>query len=222
MAAPAQSIYTCTVGGKKVTSDRPIPECTNTGQRLLRPDGSLKAVVPPTMTQEEKANEEARQRDAEARRMAESDARRRDLNLMSRFPNEEKHQKARDKSLDDARNAVRSSEARLAILKAERKPLLAEAEFYPSPMPLPAKLKHALDANEASQKAQVELIQNANDEVGRINTLYDVELAKLKRLWAGAPPGSLGPGGGVATVSTAAAATPLPAAPPPAAPPVRR
>jgi hypothetical protein len=223
VAVQAQArIFTCMLNGKKLTSDRPIPECNATGQRELRSDGSLKAVVPPTMTQEEKADQEAKQREAEARRNAEFDAIRRDRNLMSRFPNEAIHQKARDKSLDDARNAVKSSEARLAILKAERKPLLAEAEFYPPPKTFPAKLKHALDANDASQKAQAELIQNANDEVGRINSLYDVELAKLKRLWAGAPPGSLGPGGGVATVSTAAAATPLPALPAPSAPVARR
>jgi len=27
----------------------------------------------------------------------------------------------------------------------------------------------------------------------RINRLYDAELDRLRRLWAGAPPGSLGP-----------------------------
>jgi hypothetical protein len=216
-------IYTCVVNGKKVTTDRPIAECLAIGQRELNPDGSLKGILPPTMTEEEKAAVERKRVADEAERIRQRDAERRDKNLMSRFPNEPAHQKARDKALDDARNAARSSEQRLAILKAERKPLLAEAEFYPPPMPLPPKLKQQLDANEASQKAQEELILNANAEVGRINSLYDVEFAKLKRLWAGAPLGSIG-GGSMATVSTSPAATPLAAAasPPAASVPSRR
>ncbi len=50
-----------------------------------------------------------------------------------------------------------------------------------------------LDANEASLDAQRSLIQNQQAEVVRINGLYDAELARLKKLWAGAPAGSLGP-----------------------------
>lgn len=207
-------IYTCLVGGKKVTSDRPIPECLATGQKELNRDGSVLRMVPPTMTEEEKAALERKRVADEAERVRLRDAERRDKNLLGRFPDEAAHRRARDKALDDGRNAVRSSEARLALLKAERKPLLAEAEFYPPPMTIPAKLRQQLDANDASQKAQEGSIQIANAEVERINTLYDTELAKLKRLWAGAPLGSLG-GGNMATVSTAgtAAATPLPAAP---------
>ena len=35
-------------------------------------------------------------------------------------------------------------------------------------------------------------MQNQHAEEVRINNLYDVELERLKRLWAGAPPGSMG------------------------------
>lgn len=203
------SFYSCVVNGKKVTSDRLIPECSATGQVEIGRDGVVRRPVPPTLTQEERADAEAKARDAEMLRNRQLDAIRRDKNLVSRFPDESFHQKARDKALDDGRNSVKRSEARLAILRAERKPLLAEAEFYPSPKTIPPKLRQQLDENEASQKAQEELIQNAHAEVGRINGIYDKELAKLKLLWAGAPLGSLG---GVATVSAAAAATALPAA----------
>jgi hypothetical protein len=36
------------------------------------------------------------------------------------------------------------------------------------------------------------LIQNQQAEIVRINALFDTELARLKQLWAGAPPGSMG------------------------------
>ena len=59
--------------------------------------------------------------------------------------------------------------------------------------PLPTKLKQKLDANDAALEAQRSLVQNQQTEVVRINELYDVELARLRKLWGGAQPGSLGP-----------------------------
>lgn len=189
----AASIYSCIdANGKKLTSDRPIPECMNRDQRVLNSDGSPNRVVPPTPTAEERAALEQRDRDAAAERAAKNDAVRRDRNLINRFPDEAAHAKARAKALDDVGNSVRISEARINLLKAERKPLLDEAEFYVGKQ-LPAKLKSALDANDAALDAQKALVQNQQVEVVRINGLYDAELARLKKLWAGAPAGSLGP-----------------------------
>jgi hypothetical protein len=105
--------------------------------------------------------------------------------------------------LNDVRKAVESSERRMAALAAERKPLISEAEFYEG-KPLPLKLKQALDANDATTDAQRTLIQNQQIETVRINALYDAELARLRRLWGGAPAGSMG-----AVSTTAAASAPL-------------
>ena len=186
------AIYSCVDGnGKKLTSDRPIVECANRDQKVLNPDGSVKRIVPPTPTADERAEQEARERQAAAERVAHQDAIRRDRNLMVRFPNEAAHQKARAKALDDVRNAVAQSEKRLAGLAAERKPLLDEAEFYVG-RPLPLKLRQQLDANDAATDAQRVLIQNQQAEMVRINALFDVELARLRKLWAGAAPGSMG------------------------------
>src|SRR5437773_459008 len=74
---------------------------------------------------------------------------------------------------------------------AERKPLIDEAEFYQGKQ-MPAKLKQALDANDAATDAQRALIQNQQAEIGRINALYDAELGRLRKLWSGAPAGSMG------------------------------
>jgi hypothetical protein len=191
-AAPAAPIYSCVdANGKRLTSDRPIPECAAKEQRLLNPDGSVRRIVPPTMTAEERADHEARERQAAAERVAQQDAIRRDRNLMVRFPNEAAHNKARNAALDDVRTAVLLSEKRLAALAAERKPFTDEAEFYLGRQ-MPAKLKAQLDANDAATDAQRALIQNQQSEIGRINALYDAELTRLKKLWAGAPAGSMG------------------------------
>lgn len=192
-ASAAGGIYTCTDDkGNKLTSDRPIPACSGREQRLLNRDGSLRRVVPPTLTADERAEQEAAERRAAVARAAQADAVRRDRNLMARFPNEAAHRKAREAALDTVRVAMRATESRLAELTAARKPLEEEAEFYKG-KPLPIRLKQQIDANDAGVEAQKVAAQNQEAEVVRINRLYDVELAHLRQLWAGAQPGSIGP-----------------------------
>lgn len=192
-ATPAKGIYTCTTAdGRKLTSDRPIPECVSREQRVLNPDGSHRSTLPPFLSPEERAAKEAADRRAAAERLAQQDAIRRDRNLVQRYPNEAAHQRARVAALDDATKAMRISERRVKDLAAERKPLLDEAEFYKG-KPLPAKLKQSLDLNDAAIEAQHVLIENQKAELVRINKSYDAELARLRKLWAGTAPGTMPP-----------------------------
>lgn len=190
-AVAANQIYTCTdASGKKLTSDRPIDACSSREQRELNADGSVRRIVPPTPTSDERAEIEARERDAVAERSRRQEAIRRDRNLLARFPDEAAHRKARTAALDDVRKALRVSEERVALLTAERKPLMDEAEFYAGNT-MPRKLKGQIDANDASLEAQRALVQNQQLEVVRINKLYDAELERVKKLWSGAQPGSM-------------------------------
>jgi len=194
--SPKTYIFQCEVNGKKVTSDRPIAECANKEQRQLNPDGSLYRFVKPIPTPDETEEMERKERERLAALANQNDAVRRDRNLMQRFPNEAAHKKARDKALDDLRVAGKNSEARIGLLLKERKTLDDEKQFYVNEQvnkPLPTLLKQKLDANEAALEAQKSLAQNQDSEVARINKLYDAELARLRKLWAGAQPGSLGP-----------------------------
>ncbi len=188
--AQAGGIYTCVdAQGKRHTSDRPIPECLDREQRLLNRDGSERRTLPPRMNAEERALAEERKRLQEQAAAAQKDAVRRDRNLMMRFPDEPAHTKAREAALDDLRRAIVVSERRLKDLEEERKPLIAETEFYKG-RKLPFKLKSKLEANDAQQQAQRDIIQNQQAELVRVNALYDAELARLKRLWHGAAPGA--------------------------------
>lgn len=203
--AQGQSIYSCVDGtGKRITSDRPIRECHTREQRVLNADGTVKTILPPTLSAEERAEQEARERKEAQKQVAQQEALRRDRNLMRRFPNEASHQKAREGALDDVRKSLDRSERRLTDLATERKPLADEAEFYKGKA-LPAKLRQQMDANDAAVDAQRALMLNQEAELVRINALYDVELTRLKRLWAGAAPGSLGP---IPTPQLAPAAVP--------------
>lgn len=191
---PSTGIYTCVdERGRRLTSDRPIAECVAREQHLLNRDGSVRTVIPPTLTAEERAEREVRDRKAAEARAAQNDAVRRDRNLMARYRNEEAHGKAREAALEPARLAQRGTERRLKDLAAERVPLLSEAEFYPDKRKLPPRLKQQLDANEAAVDAQQSAAATQAAEIDRINRFYDAELERLRRLWSGAQPGSLGP-----------------------------
>jgi len=192
----SRTSYTCNLNGKKLVSDRVIPECYGIEQRELNADGSLKRIVKPPQTPDEREADEIKSAAEKARISALNDAVRRDRNLMQRFPDEAAHQKAREKALDDARISVKNSNARIALLLQEKKKLEEEKKFYVNERvnkPLPTMLRQRLDATDASLDAQQSLTQNAQNEVLRINALYDAELLRLKKLWAGAPAGSLGP-----------------------------
>jgi len=185
-------IYRCDIDGKKVTRDRPIAECANRVQYLLNNDGSVNREVPPSLTVEEREKKEQADLAEEYRQAQVKQVIRADRGLKLLYPNETAHKKARDKALDETRASVKSLEASIELLVAERKKLLDEAEFYLN-KPLPTKLKTSLEANEVTLKAKRELVEKQQSEVVRINNNFDIELARLRKLWDGAPPGSLGP-----------------------------
>ena len=190
-AAGGGGIYTCIDDkGKQRTADRPIAECSDREQRILNKDGSVKRILPPTLTSEERADREAQERKAAEEKAAYNDAVRRDRNLKSRFPNEAAHNKARESALEAVRVAMRASQQRIKELETERKPLKEESEFYRGRQ-LPARLRQQLEANETSVAAQRDLIQTQEAELVRINRIYDQELEHLRKLWKGAPPGSI-------------------------------
>ena len=202
-------VFTCVAGsGRTLTSDRLIGECMDREQRVLARDGTLLRVVPPSLTADERAEKEAREQRAAAEAKAKADAVKRDRNLMQRYPNAEAHQKVRDAALADLRMSMQLSDKRQAELLAERKPLMEESEFYKGKA-MPAKLRQQLDANDAATAAQRDAQRNQAAELARVTALFDTELARLKRLWAGAAPGSIGPG---AVDEAASAANAKPAA----------
>ena len=190
-AAPAgRSIYTCvSATGKTLTSDRLIADCSGREQRILNADGSLNRIVPPSLTGEERARVEEHERAASAARNAKIEAARRDRSLLTRYPSEAAHAKARAVALDSVHKLLRASEGRLIELAKERKPLTADAEFYAG-KPLPPQLKARLDANDVSTEGQRLQIESQRAELDRINKNYDTEFQRLKKLWAGASPGA--------------------------------
>jgi hypothetical protein len=186
-------VYVCVDdGGHAITRDRYIAECRHKEQRILNRDGSLRRVVPPTLTADESAQREAAERAAREAQAAQQDTVKYDRLLKTRYPNEAAHERARVTALGASEAAIQAAEARLRELAAERKQLSQEAEFYRGRV-VPARLRQQIEANEGQAEAQRTSIRNVQGEQERINRRFGVERERLRKLWKGAEPGSLGP-----------------------------
>jgi hypothetical protein len=198
-------IYTCVdAHGRRITSDRPIRECLDREQAELNNDGSVRRKLPPSLTADERAAADEAARRKAAVESTRNDAARRDRNLMARYKDETAHHKARESGLELARRLVKSSQLRLVDLEHERKALQDEAEFYKG-KDLPPRLKAQFDANTVTTEAQRSLVATHQAELNRMTAFYDEELARLRKLWAGATPGSMG---NLGSAEAAASTTP--------------
>ena len=179
-------VYTCTdAKGRKLTADRPIAECTDREQKILNPSGTVKAKVGPSLTAQEKADLELKdKRDAEERNRA-AEEKRRDRALLTRYPNKGVHDQERAEALSQIEAVVRAASTRLKELDRQRASIDEEMEFYKKdPTRAPAYLRRQQDENAQSQAVQRRFIAEQEGETRRVNARFDDELGRLKALWA--------------------------------------
>jgi hypothetical protein len=190
IAALAQSamvdgVYTCVdARGRKLTSDRPIPECTDREQRVLNPSGTVKQTVGPTLTAQERAAVEAKEKQALEERNRISEERRRDKALLVRYPNKAVHDKERVEALGQISAVKQAATIRMTELASQRAKLAEELEFYKKdPTKAPLYLRRQVDDNAQSTTVQQRFIAEQDDEARRVNQRFDDELARLRALW---------------------------------------
>lgn len=193
MPAPAQNssqtrsgIYTCIdAHGRRITSDRPIQECIDREQRELGPSGTVRRVVPPSYTAEERARIEAQRRAEDEARARVNEERRRERALLIRYPNQDAHDKDRAVALAQVDEVVDAVKKREQELVTQRKEIDLELEFYQNdPTRVPAWLKRKLEDNEQQVQVQKRFLSEQDQEKRRINERFDEELAKLRQLWS--------------------------------------
>jgi hypothetical protein len=180
-----EGVYTCTdAKGRKLTSDRPIPECIDREQRVLNPSGTVKQTVGPTMTAQERAAAELKEKQALEERNRIAEERRRDKALLVRYPNKAVHDKERIEALGQVSAVKQAATTRLTELGSQRAKLLEEMEFYKKdPTKAPLYLRRQLDDNAQSTTVQQRFIAEQDDEARRVNQRFDDELTRLRALW---------------------------------------
>ncbi len=179
-------VYTCVdAKGRKLTADRPIPECTDREQKILNPSGTVKEKLGPTLTAKERAEVEAKEkRDIEDRTRA-IDEKRRDRALLTRYPNRAIHDQERAQALVQIGVVIQAAKTRLEELVKQRVAIDVEMEFYKKdPAKAPAYLRRQQDENIQSQAVQSRFIGDQDGEIRRVNERFDDELVRLRQLWA--------------------------------------
>lgn len=184
--AQAQSIYTCIdAKGRRITSDRPIVECLDREQQRLGKTGTVREVIPPSYTREEREKLEAQQRIEAEKEARIQEEKRRDRALLVRYPNQGVHDKERAEALNQIDDVIAAVNKREEALTQQRKDIDTEFEFYSAdPNKAPLWLKRKREDNEKQMEVQKRFLVDQIQEKQRINARFDEELAKLRQLWA--------------------------------------
>jgi hypothetical protein len=199
-AAPGGSIFTCIdARGQRLTSDRPLIECLDREQKELKKDGTVRRTIGPSLTAQERAVVEERERKLADERQRQTDERRAQKALLARYPNQAAHDSERVKALRAAQDVIAAGQRRVAELEDQRRKLEQETEFYKDPAKWPARLKRQVEENEQQIAAQQRFVSAQEEEKKRIDTLFDEELARLKALWTQLGPSTATSGAGGAS-----------------------
>jgi uncharacterized protein YaaR (DUF327 family) len=181
----AAGIYSCVDSkGRRLTSDRPIVECLDREQKQLGNSGTVKRVVPPSYTAEERAQLESKRRAEELEQARINEEKRREKALLIRYPNQAMHDKERAEALTQIDEVMAAVRKRGEALVQDRKDIDIELEFYKNDIKLaPPWLKRKIEDNEAQVQIQKRFLNDQMMEKQRINARFDEELSKLRTLW---------------------------------------
>ena len=185
--APGTSggIYTCVDrNGRRLTADRPIAECLDREQRELGPSGIVRRQIGPSLTEQERAAQEAQRRKEAEARARELEERRRERALTARYPDKAAHDVERAAAIQLVDDVTATAEKRLVELAQQRKAFDVEMEFYKKdPNKAPMTLRRKIAENEESIAEQQRFIAGQDQEKRRVHQRFDVELAQLRKLW---------------------------------------
>ena len=182
-------LYVCTdARGRTISGDRPPAECADRAVRELRSDGSVRRVIEPPTTAEQRAARELeakRQRDEAEKQRSQM---RRDLALLETYASEAEIEDTRNRALGSRQQLIERAVQRLADHEKERKRLDTEAEFYVKRQ-TPDRLKRAFDANATLLRSEQRIIDDVRADMDRVNARFDSELQRWRALVnAGAQP----------------------------------
>ncbi|CAN7225202.1 hypothetical protein [Acidovorax sp. Root217] len=182
---PVGSIYTCVDrNGRRLTADRPIAECVDREQRELGPSGIVRRQIGPTLTEQERAALEVRQRKEAEERSRALEERRRERALTSRYPDKAAHDVERKAAIQMVEDVAATAQKRIVELRQQRQAMDTEMEFYKKdPNKAPMTLRRKIAENDDSIAEQQRFIGGQDDEKRRVHQRFDVELAQLRKLW---------------------------------------
>lgn len=189
-SAPAGgSVYTCIDRlGRRLTADRPIPECNDREQRVLDQTGAERRRMGPALTENERAAAEAQQQRESAERARVAEERRRERVLAARYPTPSAHDAERASVLARVDDVTAVTQKHVDDLLRDRKKLEAELAAYAStPGKAPMALRRQLAEQDQALERHRHFVAAQEAEKRRVNQRFDVERAVLQPIWAANP-----------------------------------
>lgn len=169
--AGAASIYTCTdARGYRITSDRPIVECSDREQRILSPQGLERGRLGPSLSEREREIQRQAERERERERLRAVEAERMARQLLARYPNAAAHDQERAARMLQFDQAVELARARLAELDQQ---ITSEANTDAA----------ARDRAMAARQSQQRVLQSTMAARQRAQERWDLERGQLEQMW---------------------------------------
>lgn len=177
----AASIYTCRdASGRTLSSDRPIPECSNRAMRELSPSGHLRREIEAPLTPEQlRQRDQAEQRrllQAEQQRLAEA----RDRALLMTYGNLQSLEVSRKRQLADLHRDIGIVETRLTATGKELENAKAELAAAGS-QASPAVYRRVEDVSRILSADAYRLSKLRTEEI-RLNERFDDDAQRLRVL----------------------------------------
>ncbi len=176
--------YTCTTAtGRKITADRPIPECMDRDQRELQTGTGRVTIVKPKQTEAERWAEREAQKQAEREKESNLQQQRRDQQLLARYPDDAALEEKRSYLLDEIKKRWAPTLSEQTEINSRRKAIAAAADAR-------RKAGKASDFSAAKEAAQLErrtlqlqpMMEKYEAEVAHLNQDVDADLARLRHL----------------------------------------
>jgi hypothetical protein len=175
--AQAPAYYVCKdANNRTISSDTPPPECADREIREHGRNGTLRRVIEPPLTAEQRQQREEQAKikaDAEA---ASAIAKRRDAVLMQAYRNEEAIELARARALGDSMAVLKVDRERMVAIKKEHSAAVGQMTDFEKKNPgkkPPVPLQRNVDDLAQRVQQQGLLLSRREEEVARINARFD-------------------------------------------------
>lgn len=165
------SIYTCTdARGYRITSDRPIVECSDREQRILSPQGLERGRLGPSLSERERELERLAAHERERERQRAVEAERMARQLLARYPNAAAHDQERATRMVQFDQAVELARARLAEIEQQ---ISSQGEADAA----------ARERAQAARQSQQRVLQTTLAARQRAQERWQLERGQLEQMW---------------------------------------
>ena len=184
LAQAPQRMYKCIdARGKVYYTQVPPRECLGRDTQELNKSGTVirrsERAPTPAEIQAREADKKKKADEAEKSR----EERRRNTALLNTYSSEKDIEDQRARALQEAQDAISSTEKTIAGAQKRQKELDAEKEFYVK-KPMPAKLRQEMANLDIEIKNQTALLDAKKKEIVSINAKYDADKRRYVELTA--------------------------------------